>query len=74
MWRSLLRRVGIAFLLGAGVGACAGRTGAPCPETVTLDKAACQWVIVAGLRSYRVLQCRSGGQTFRADTTGVGEG
>lgn len=73
MWWSVIRRVGISFLLGAGVGACATRPGS-CSETVTVDKGTCKWVVVTGLRPYRVLQCTSGGQTFRADTTGVGEG
>lgn len=75
MRRKLTRRLVIPMLLAGGSLACSsGRESIACPATVEASASSpCVWKLDASTRERR-LECTVGGQTFRVDTSGVGEG
>jgi hypothetical protein len=72
MQRKLTRRLVIPMLLAGGSFACSPAS-AGCPAEVAADSTSCRWEVDRSTGE-RKLRCRVGDQTFRVDTSGVGEG
>ena len=72
MQRKLTRRFVIPMLLAGGSFACTPAS-AGCPREVAGDSATCKWEADRSTGEKR-LRCTVGDQTFRVDTSGVGEG
>jgi hypothetical protein len=63
---------------GVGEGSALAASGAtaagtPCPAVVTADSSNCRWEVDRRTRE-AMLVCVVGAQTFRVDSSGVGEG